>query len=151
MHFIGRIFTERQHELAAGSMNVWWSGPDRSEVAEPPPVPILPVITSLVDQIKGPCWWGGVCGSVGTRMNKWLTERRTEPWFVRRQPFRHRKLSGFFFLGFFHHVELRGYLCSKVNFSGLFGNFFLWEYCYVLAFCNIWLLIFELLCILFSS
>ena len=36
VHFIGRIFMERRHELAANSMNVWWSESDRSEVAESP-------------------------------------------------------------------------------------------------------------------
>ena len=61
VHFIGRIFMERRHELAANSMNVWWSESDRSEVAESPlsfslslsPPPILATITSLVDQMKG--------------------------------------------------------------------------------------------------
>lgn len=80
-------------ELAADSMNVWWSESDRLEVPENlslslslrPPLsrrPILPAITSLVDQIKGP---GGAAVRPGGWI-KWLTgyggRGRAGPWFV---------------------------------------------------------------------
>lgn len=83
----GGIFTEWEHELAANGMNVWWSESDRSEVAASPLFPILAVITSLVDQIKGSPRWKPV-EREKDRANKWLTGKRwirndgLNPWFT---------------------------------------------------------------------
>lgn len=68
----GGIFTEWEHELAANGMNVWWSESDRSEVAASPLFPILAVITSLVDQIKGsPRWKPRWKGKKMERISDW--------------------------------------------------------------------------------